>query len=262
MSDGFDSLFSKSEEGDVTPEIENTVTEEIVEEAAPVVEETVEEVTAPEPVVEQVKEPVEDRQNWVPPTALQQERQRRQDAERRAAEHEQKLREIEAQRERANAPDPFVNPDEYSTYLMAQAERMAEQKAQQIIAQREQAELQNKFSRAAQQHSPEEVQTALDYARARSAVDDAWGRNGLAQEDPVAWFLAQRNEHVQFEEYMRDPSGFKARIAAEMGTAGVTPVASAQTNTAAAAPKSLANTGSNTAKSAPSKDAFDRLFKK
>jgi hypothetical protein len=243
MDDGFDALFSpNSNDGENIPEVEAT---ETVEETTPeVVEETVEEVTAPEP--ETVKEPVQDdRANWVPPTALQQERQRRQDAERRAAEHEQKLREFEAQRERASAPDPFVNPDEYSQYLMSQAEKMAEQKAQQIIAQREHQELQNKFARAAEQHTPEEVQTALEYATARSQVDDAWGRQGMQQADPIGWFLAQRNEHVQFEQYMRDPEGFKARIAAELGTAGAP--ASAPTNTAAAAPKSLANTGTKRA---------------
>jgi len=213
--------------------------------------------------------------DMVPLSALLAERQRAQAAAQERADFEAKLRELEARVSQSNRPDPYVDPDGYEAYLQAQVTRQVEarlhaereeQHRQQVAAQAQ--NMFHNFATTVVQHDPEEVRAALDYAAARAAVGpegEAWGNEALAQPDPILWINEQRNRHAQFEEYVRDPQGFLARKAAEMGFATAAPAAVApQPQMAtAAAPRSLASVGSATAAPPTAttlKEAIDAIF--
>jgi hypothetical protein len=279
--DELDDLFGNEEtNSEVTTEVETT--EQTTVEAP--VENTTEEPTVEKTeadtadIDETTGQPRDDKgrfapkeQTTVPVSALQSEREKARAAAQRAAEIEQRYNELVAQQQQTVAPDLFENPDGYTDHVTSLVQRQVEQRLLEIEMEKQQAEqaakqqvLENNFKASAEKHSPETVQEAWAYAVQRAQVDDEWGQQGLSQPDPITWFLEEKARHAQFEEYARDPQGFIARKAAEMGIAGTTQtVAPAHNQSAVHAPMSIASAGSTTA-SAPkiqtSGEAFDDLF--
>lgn len=242
----FPDLPSDSEADQNVEQTQTEVTPEVTETA----EETTETTEANEPARDDKGRftPKEERPS-IPLDALIEERNKRQEAERQRQEIERQLQELQAQQQSATRPDPFDDPDGYSDFVQKQIDARVQQLIQDRDTQAQVASFHSSRLKAEQELGADKVQTALKWAEQTAAQNDAWGRYGLAQPDPVKWFVEQQNRHAEFEEYARDPHGFLARKLAEQSTAaGAT--APAQTNAQAAAkvqaPKSVASMGTGT----------------
>lgn len=263
MTDDFNAIFSHTSkpEPDQREPIPTPV-EETVE--APKESGTVEEQSPPKP--ETVEAPRE--KHHIPVEALIEERTKAREAklelEKVRAEYEARLKEAEASQQRNDRPDPLDDPDGFTAFMKAEVVKaIAADRAE-----REQEQLNRSFTvshtKAVEAHGEETVKTALEWATQRSLTDDAWSRQALSDSDPVSWILEQQNRHAQFEEFARDPEGFKARLLAESGnadfSANPTPMAAK-----VAAPKSLASSpslGKNVINNKNGDDAFNAIFKK
>ena len=261
--DEFESLFSPSQSKE-TETVEAPV-EQTLEVEAPEIEADTATVEAPKVETETHKE---DRKGWVPVDALLEERTKRQEAEKLRAEYEAKLEEAQVNKQRQTRPDPFDSPDDFDKYMKEQIATAITSDRVQRQQEEQSKHFTKSYSKAAEDHCEDTVKAAIAWASEKAKTDDAWGRTGLSQPDPVAWILEQQDRHAQFTEFNNDPQGFIARKAAELGTAGTADAALANSTQMAAkvvaAPKSLASTGSNV-KSVNNKtgdEAFMAIFRK
>lgn len=263
MDKDFDSIFSHDQtaenQTEVTADTTTELTQEVVEEVveAPVVEEAAQAAPAPQ----------EHQRHPIPVEALIEERTKRQEAEKRIAEYEQRERENAARKTAENRPDPFEAPDEYDAYVQTRISAAIESHE---IRRQEQALLasfHDSHSRAVEKHGAETVQKAMAWAEQRAATDEAWAARGLAQSDQVEWLLKEQNRHALIEQISSAESeeAFIARRAAELGllgTASAAPANNMNLGEKVQAPRSIANVGSsNTVPTAQTKsDAFNSIF--
>ena len=275
-TDNLDGLFgNEPTENEVHNTEEQTQVE--VTEVTETVEEPTETEASTEAETEQVEAPerqrdekgrfVSQQRPTIPVEALIEERNRRQAEAHRAAELERRLGEYEAQQRNAQRPDPFENQHEFHGYDQQQIQQGVHQS---LMQKEQQAHLENFHSshvRASETHGDEAVRAALDWAAQRGQYDEMWARHALSQRDPVSWIVEQQNRHAQFDEFVRDPDGFKARIAAEMGMGTAVSAAPANTTQMAAKSnrvKSIASVGSGNATGKPtaqnSTEAFNAIF--
>ena len=264
MDDNLDDIFDREVEENSEAETVETANNETVETVEKIEEPTVEVATQtvtetdPTKTAEATEEQTAGKRTLVPLAALQAQRARaqaeaqaRQEEAQRVAELEKRLRDFEEQDRQRNAPDPWENPADNQRYLLDSFDQRLEQKLREREAENQQRAIENQrqarlanLAAVAENYTVEQRQEALDYAAARSITDDAWGDEGLKQADPFAWFLAEKNRHAQFEEFSRDPEGFKARIIVEAGLAATENVAATQPHMAARATHGLASAGS------------------
>lgn len=286
MEGSSEDLFARyrrgaSSEIESTPEETPEQTEEVTEPVeTPEVETPEAEPEIPEPTTEEKPEekaPAAAKPpQTVPLSVLLAERQKAQAEAQRAAAAEQRIREIEAQQRQGNQPNIYEDQEAHAKWMADEIDYRVEQKlqadreAQALRNAQEEADREFRNLNAAMaryESRPELLTEAFEFATPRSN-DIAWTKLALSQDDPIAFFLEEKNRHALVEEIARDPEGYVARKIAERSNAGTvgTPVAPApKPQMAATAPNSLAS--ARGAASPPTvtpsrEEAFRRLFNK
>lgn len=176
-------------------------------------------VAAPEP---EADTPRDEGGRFAPVAALVDERFKRQEAERRAAELERQLA------ERANKPEALPDPlDDPEGFASAQN------------AQFQQALTQQKFEMsdvmARQAHGAEAVDSASEWAMERAKNDRVFAAEYMRQAHPIDWIVQQHKRDADLSDYAKDPIAFARRILEANGQP-IAPVATAQAVPVALAP--------------------------
>jgi hypothetical protein len=124
------------------------------------------------------------------------EREKRQEAQKRADALEARLRELEAKAQpQAKIPDPYEDPEGYDRYVRSSVDQNAWNLR---------AEMSGRF--AEQKYGKETVEAAVAWAQAEGAKDPTLGQRVMAQASPVEWVVEQYNRDQFFQKYGSDPS--------------------------------------------------------
>lgn len=180
----------------------------------------------------------------VPRRALEDERKKRQEIERRLAEIEQSARQPAPQHhhpaQQQEPPDPFVDPQGYARWVTMAAVSYAQQEAnRQANIQVINRELNRSERRARATHGDDVVTSAFE-AAAKAGVAEKFIESDDAYEDIVKWFKDYQ--------VASDPGSYRAQIEAEIlakhGLAPQSPASPAAAKPRARVPTSLASTAS------------------
>lgn len=193
----------------------------------------------PQPVAEPVQPEPEPQQRdeqgrFAPVAALVDERVKRQEAERRAADLERQLQERNAPQ--AEIPDPFDDPQGYAAYQ----DRQFEQKL-----------AQQKFSMsdmmARQTHGAETVEKASEWAFEKAKSDPVFAAQYMREQHPIDWIVRQHQREAMLSDIGDNMDDWFAREAEKRGysrasaPAAAAPAAIPQSPSAPPPPRSLAN---------------------
>lgn len=238
MSD-FDKVFDTA---DFTPQAEpiaEAPAEPITEEPqpTPAAEQLPVVAEEPQPEPAPVEQPREDDGRFAPVKALQEERQKRQELERRLAEIEARSN-PKPSVEQPKAPDPYDDPQGFAAHQQAQFQ-------QSLVQER----FRMSHEMAKQQFGAETVDAARLWAMDRAAKDPAFDMAMASQAHPLAWIVQQHKRDALMQDIGEDPDAYVRRRALELGIGAVPqPVAAVpeavQSPTAPAAvspPRSLAS---------------------
>lgn len=181
------------------------------------------------------------------------EREKRQEAQKRADALEARLRELEAKAQPVKIPDPYEDPEGYNRHV------------QESVRQTEwtmRSEMSGRF--AEQKYGRETVEAAIQWAQAEGAKDPTLGQRVMAQASPVEWVVEQYNRDQFFQKYASDPSALtQSQTPSVVAPQTAAPVFQPVTVTPKQAPppKSLATAPSTGAghQAAPGGSAFDAL---
>ena len=223
-----DSLFSNSpdEEPEELAEVEEAVEEA---EAPEPVEEPSEEIEPAEAV--EIEPQVEAAPKAIPLAAMLDERDKRKEAERKAAELERKLEEVrkanEVQQPDIYSDDPYLN--DFRQQIQAQFER-----------QRFQDRILDSDERAKEKYGAETVETAALWAKQRMEDDPSFRSKFLDHRRPMEWVVEQHQQETRAAEILSDPDAWVRKRAAELGligeATGTSPETAETTQPAAKAP--------------------------
>jgi hypothetical protein len=170
----------------------------------------------PEPASEPAPAPTPD-PGFVPLTAVLDEREKRQAAERRAQEMERRAQDLEAQRQAAPIPDPYEDPDGYRAFQTQQF-----QQAQLNIR----LDLSEDLARG--KHGDDLVTAAQQWALGRYEQSPAFRQEVLSHRNPYE-FVVQQYQRDQFVSQVQpsDYEAFKAWQAAQAAAPQPAPAAQA-----------------------------------
>lgn len=172
MADLADELFGSTE-----PE---TVTEP---ETPPVETPTPEQPAEPAPAEpQQPEQPRDEGGRFIPITALLDEREKRQAAERRAQELE---RQQQSRQQPQDIPDPYDDPKGYDAY-----------RDQQIAQATRQAEFRISERFALKEHGEEAVKSAVEWAMEKAKADPAFAQGYMTNPDPFDWIVRQHQREA------------------------------------------------------------------
>lgn len=149
---------------------------------APPVEPTPEpqEQALPEP--QQPEQPRDEGGRFIPITALLDEREKRQAAERRAQELEQQQ---QSRQQPQDVPDPYDDPKGYDAY-----------RDQQIAQATRQAEFRISERFALKEHGEEAVKAAVDWAMDKAKADPVFAQGYMTNPDPFDWIVRQHQREA------------------------------------------------------------------
>jgi hypothetical protein len=200
-----------------------------------------------EPPASPVEEPKQAHE--VPLVALLNEREKRQNAEREAAELRAWKAEQEAKAAPIQRPDPYEDPDGYNQYVQNQL-AASEWKTR--------AEISGRF--AEQRHGKELVEAAVAWAQAEGAKDPTLGQRVMAQASPVEWVVDQYNRDQIYQRISSDPNAY-AQFQANPGAVAPPPMMAPAVAPKQAPPRSLATAPSTGAghQVVPDGSALDSL---
>lgn len=179
----------------------------------------------------------------VPRKALEDERRKRQDLEKRMEEFEARIRpapqQQAPQQQMPAMPDPYTDPEGYAQWVtwaaVQQANAYAMRQAETVITNRE---LNRSETRAIKEHGQEAVDAAFN-----AAVQVGVARQFTSADDPYAEMM----DWYKSYQVAANPDQYRAQIEAEiLAKHGITPQAQpqAQPKSRAPVPRSLASTAS------------------
>jgi len=187
------------------------------------------EVKEPEPE----PEPKEDDRR-VPLTALLDTRDRAKEAERRAEIAEQRIREYEAAKSPAKAPDPYDDPDAYNAYVEAKVE-------ERLVGER----FQISDLMARDKHGDEAVEAAVEWAKGRAQADPTFAAGYMKERNPIDWIVKQHKRDAILSDLGDDPVAYARKIAEREGWLTAPTIAApavvAPASRPAAPPRSIAS---------------------
>lgn len=250
FSGDFFSSNSDNESEIETPEIEQI--EEVAADPAEADEATVETEIEAEPAP--TAEP-----KMVPLSAVQAERQRAKDAIDQLNVARQQLADFQAKQASKSVPDPYDDPQGFGAYQ----QQLVAQQVQQAIT--HQNFMQSR-ERALAAHGQEYIDEVAAWASGVAETDPTFEGRMLAQPDPAAWVIEQKNRSDLLKSFEADPDNYVRQRALELGLAAIEPIEATQPMAKKPlGPKSLAGAKSQDSVSnlpeTPA-DAFDAIFRK
>lgn len=202
--DNFEQVFDNAEPAPIEAVAEPVVVAPEVPQPA---------VEAPEPAPAVAAEPVpepetprEDNGRFAPISALQEERQKRQELERQVEQMRATMAPKPEPVAQPKAPDPYDDPQGYAAYQAQQT---------QAIVLRERFQISNEMAKA--QYGNEEVDAARQWAVDKAARDPSFDMALGAQPHPIAWIVQQHKKDGLMTEIGDDPDAYVRRRAAELG---------------------------------------------
>lgn len=179
---------------------------------------------AAEPTPEPTPQPREEDGRFAPISALQDERQKRQDLERQVAEMRAAMA-PKPQADQPKVPDPYDDPAGYARHI-------EQQQQGEFLRMR----FQMSHEMAKQQYGNDEVEAARQWATERASKDPAFDMALGQQAHPMAWIVQQHKRDGLLSQIGEDPDAFVRRRAAELGIGAVPAVPAASAPTPAPAP--------------------------
>jgi hypothetical protein len=220
--DDFERVFDQSEPAPMEAVAEPVVVEDVTPQPAAEPEPAVAVEPQPEP-----EQPREDNGRYAPISALQEERQKRQELERTVAEMRaaQQLKPQPA--EQPKVPDPYDDPQGYRQFIQNETR-------EQLLQER--FRMSQEMART--QYGAETVDAAKAWAQDRASRDPAFDMALSQQAHPIAWIVQQHKKDGLMAEIGTDPDAYVRRRAAELGIGAVpaTPAAPVAVPQSAPAP--------------------------
>lgn len=214
-----DELFGP--ETEVAETLPEPVAEPVVQ-SVPVVE--------PAPAAEVEPQPRENDGRFAPIAALQEERQKRQDAERRVSE-------LEGRQQPAPQPqaiDPLDDPDGFNRNIEARIQATA---AEQRFAMSE------RFSR--KDHGDEAVDKAVSWATQRASTDPVFAASYMRDPDPIGYIVRQHQQADRLALLETDEVAFARSIMERHGLTVATATPAPAPVPAQPTPRSIASAPSS-----------------
>ena len=259
MDNNFEDFFTHDTVAETDPvEVEDTTIETPETEISEVAE------LEPEtPAVDEHPEPEtrpDDRKDWVPVKALQDERTKARTAIDEANTLRQQIATLQAQQSAKTIPDPFDDPQ---GFIAAQQQSIAQQVAQQVALQN----LNHSRNRAEAKYGSEKMTEIADWAGQQASRDPTFEARLFAQADPAEWVIAEKQRNDDLTMFTTDREAF---LRAEFAKLGLTTAAS-QTPMLIDTPPARKMDGPTSIVSAKSRDSaepmkpadtFDAIFGK
>ena len=208
------SLFGNDIEA--SEEVENEVVDQVMEEAPETIDDEVEEVIeenetsndmiepdteAETEVAETTEDATEKPRQTAPVGAIQAERKKRQEAERKAAEYQKEIESLrKADREANRSDDPYIDS-------------VNERFEQRLFNER----LFDSDERAREKHGVEAVAEAAEWAKARMAEDATLRDQFLNSRKPIEFLVDQYQRDQKVTEMLTDEEAYIRRRAVELG---------------------------------------------
>jgi len=209
--DDFEKIFEHGFVADATPAPAqpDPVPDVQVDQPAPAVEQPPVVADPPQPDPAPADPIREDNGRFAPVSALQEERQKRQELERRLALLE--APKPQPQAEQPRAPDPYDDPQGFAAFQRQQTQ-------QSMLEMR----FQMSHEMAKTQFGPDVVEQARVWASEKAAKDPAFDLAMGQQAHPLAWVVQQHKRDALLQQIGEDPDEYVRRRYAEL-TAGTQP---------------------------------------
>jgi hypothetical protein len=203
------SLFG--DENEASPEVENETVDQVVEDTPePEMEDEEIESTddhaehedVSEPETGEDESPAKHRQTMVPVGAVKAEREKRQEAERRAAEYQAQL---DHARSLQRQPDEYSDDPYFNSFREKVRAEMFDER------------LLDSDERAREKHGAEMVAEAAEWAKSRMATDPTLKANFLNSRKPMEMIVERFQQDQKVNALLTDEEAYIRRRAAEMG---------------------------------------------